>query len=108
MTVPTCRFCRAPLSQTFVDLGMSPLSNSYVTAAQLNSMEPSYPLRAYVCTACWLVQLQEFETPEAIFGDYAYFSSYSESWLAHAEQYVDLVVERFGLGHESQVVEIAS
>src|SRR5882672_11100169 len=108
MTGLTCGFCRAPLSQTFVDVVRSPLSNSFLTSAQLNSVEPSYPLRAYVCTACWLVQLQEFETPEAIFGDYAYFSSYSDSWLAHAKRYVELVVERFRLGHESQVVEIAS
>lgn len=108
MAGPTCRFCQTPLSQSFVDLGVSPLSNSYLTAAQLNSMEPFYPLQAYVCTACWLVQLQEVESPESIFRDYAYFSSYSETWLAHARRYVDLMVERFSLGHESQVVEIAS
>jgi len=108
MTTPTCRSCNSPLSEVFVDLGASPLSNSYLTADQLNSMEPFYPLRPLVCTTCFLVQLQELETPEHIFSDYAYFSSYSNSWLAHARRYAERMADRLALGPESQVVEIAS
>ena len=104
----SCRFCGESLRHTFLDLGMSPLANSYLKPDQLNHMEPFYPLRVHVCERCFLVQLQEFESPERIFGDYAYFSSYSDSWLRHAKTYTDLVVERFGLNRESQVVEIAS
>jgi SAM-dependent methyltransferase len=84
MSAPTCRFCRQPLEHVFADLGMSPLANSYLSSEQLGSMEPFYPLRAYVCAACLLVQLEEFETPDHIFTDYAYFSSYSTTWLEHA------------------------
>jgi 2-polyprenyl-3-methyl-5-hydroxy-6-metoxy-1,4-benzoquinol methylase len=87
---------------------MSPLSNSYLTREQLNQMEPFYPLHARVCHKCFLVQLDEFESPERIFTDYAYFSSYSESWLRHARQYTEAMMIRFGLNSESQVVEIAS
>jgi 2-polyprenyl-3-methyl-5-hydroxy-6-metoxy-1,4-benzoquinol methylase len=87
---------------------MSPLSNAYLRADQLNSMEPFYPLHAYVCAECLLVQLQEYESPDTIFSDYAYFSSYSDSWLAHARDYVEMVVARFALGVNSRVVEIAS
>src|SRR5713226_10021366 len=105
MTISTCRSCKSTLSETLVDLGVSPLSNSYLTADQLNSMEPFYPLRALVCTVCFLIQLPELETPEHIFRDYAYFSSYSNSWLAHARRYVELMIERLALGRESQVVE---
>lgn len=103
-----CRFCEAPLSHTFADLGMSPLSNSYVRPEKANAMEPFYPLHAYVCTSCWLVQLQMYETGEHIFSDYAYFSSFSDSWLAHAKAYTEKMRERFGLGTKSLVVEIAS
>jgi hypothetical protein len=103
-----CRFCGASLSASFADLGMSPLANSYLSPEQGNGMEPFYPLRALVCEACLLVQLEEFETPQHIFGDYAYFSSYSTSWLEHSKRYVDQVVERFGLGPDSHVVELAS
>jgi hypothetical protein len=74
-----CRFCGARLTETFADLGMSPLSNSFISPAAANQMEPFYPLHAFVCGACWLVQLQEFESPEHIFRDYLYFSSFSES-----------------------------
>lgn len=74
-----CRFCSAPLRHTFIDLGMSPLCESYVTAEQLNQMEPFYPLHAYVCERCFLVQVQEYVSPEGIFSEYAYFSSYSDS-----------------------------
>jgi 2-polyprenyl-3-methyl-5-hydroxy-6-metoxy-1,4-benzoquinol methylase len=96
------------LHHTFVDLGMSPLANSYLKPTQLNQMEPFYPLHAYVCEHCFLVQLEEFESPELIFGDYAYFSSYSDSWLQHARTYANMAVERFGLGKQSRVVEIGS
>ena len=104
----SCRFCAAPLSSVFVDLGMSPLANSYLSPEQGNGMEPFYPLRALVCDSCFLVQLEEFETPEHIFGDYAYFSSYSTTWLDHASRYVESMTERFALDESSHVVEIAS
>ena len=103
-----CRSCGTMLVHTFVDLGMSPLANSYLKPEQLNCMEPFYPLHAYVCEKCVLVQLEQFSTPHDIFSDYAYFSSFSDSWLAHARAYADMVVERFSLGTHSQVVEIAS
>jgi 2-polyprenyl-3-methyl-5-hydroxy-6-metoxy-1,4-benzoquinol methylase len=105
----TCRFCGAELTQSFCDLGMSPLSNAYLTKEQLSQSERFYPLHAYVCNECWLVQLPEHESPEHIFAqDYAYFSSYSDTWLDHARRYTNLMIERFGLGRYSQVVEIAS
>lgn len=103
-----CRFCAAPIEITFVDLGLSPLSNAYSTQAQLSRGEMFFPLHAYVCESCFLVQLDEFEKPEAIFSDYAYFSSYSPSWLAHAKAYTELMLERFQLSRASHVVEIAS
>jgi SAM-dependent methyltransferase len=104
-----CRFCQSPLRFTFVDLGMSPLCESYVSAEQLNHMEPFYPLHVYVCEQCLLVQLLAYVSPEHIFGgEYAYFSSYSDSWLQHAKAYTEMVIARFGLNHTSQVVEIAS
>ena len=105
---PACRFCAAPLEHTFADLGMSPLANSYLTAEQKNGMEPFYPLRAFVCSRCLLVQLEEFETPSHIFSDYAYFSSYSSSWLEHSRRYVEQMVSRFGIDQRSHVVELAS
>ncbi len=108
MIAAPCRFCGAPLTESFCDLGMSPLANSYLPADALDRAEPFYPLHAYVCGECFLVQLAEFESPEHIFGDYAYFSSFSSSWLEHARAYVELVTERFGLGRDSKVVEIAS
>src|SRR5437764_8700692 len=103
-----CRFCRAPLETEFVDLGSSPLANSYLSAQQLAEMEPFYPLTVYVCGECSLVQLPSVVTSEHIFSDYAYFSSYSDSWLAHARAYVDMAAERFGVDETSLVVEIAS
>ena len=103
-----CRFCSAPVSTCFADLGMSPLANSYLSPEQGRGMEPFYPLRALVCEQCFLVQLEEFETPQHIFGDYAYFSSYSTSWLEHSRRYVGAMVDRFDLGESSHVVEIAS
>ncbi len=103
-----CRFCGAAVQYTFLDLGMSPLANSYLKPSQLNHVEPFYPLRVHVCARCFLVQLEEFASPDQIFGHYAYFSSYSDSWLRHAKSYTDLVVGRFALNQQSQVVEIAS
>jgi SAM-dependent methyltransferase len=91
-----------------VDLGVQPLANSYVEPEALNRMEPFYPLHVLVCEACFLVQLPEVESPESIFGDYAYFSSFSEGWLRHAEAYVAAMTERLSLGPDSLVVEIAS
>jgi hypothetical protein len=103
-----CRFCGARLEQSFCDLGVSPLSNAFLRADEVGK-EPFYPLHAYVCSACFLVQVQEFETPKQIFAeDYAYFSSYSETWLAHARAYTDQMIGRFGFGPQSRVVEIAS
>jgi len=105
---PSCRFCAAPLTRTFVDLGMSPLCETYIDASQLGSMEPFYPLHALLCDRCWLVQLQEFVAPSDIFSEYAYFSSYSESWVAHARRYVDRMCAEYGIGPKNLVVEIAS
>jgi SAM-dependent methyltransferase len=87
---------------------MSPLCESFLTAEQLNEMEPFYPLHVYVCEDCLLVQLQEYVRPETIFTEYAYFSSYSDSWLQHAKTYTEMMVERFNIGAQSQVVELAS
>jgi SAM-dependent methyltransferase len=103
-----CLFCRTPLRFTFVDLGMSPLCESYVPAEKANEMEPFYPLHAYVCEKCFLVQLQEYVSPQAIFSEYAYFSSYAESWVEHMRRYADMATERLGLGKGSFVVEVAS
>ena len=108
MSARACRFCAAPLAESFCDLGMSPLSNAYVRPEDAGRMEPFYPLHAYVCGKCFLVQLEEFEPPERIFGDYAYFSSYSDSWLRHAEDYARRMTARLGLGAASLVVEVAS
>jgi SAM-dependent methyltransferase len=108
MTQPKCLFCSAELRHTFADLGMTPLANSYLTAEQAQQMEPFYPLHARVCHECFLVQLEVFETPENIFSDYAYFSSYSSTWLEHAKEYVDQVSQRFQLDINSFVVEVAS
>ncbi len=104
-----CRFCNTPLKHTFCDLGMSPISNAYLKQNQLQSMEPFYPLHAQVCHSCYLVQLQECESPAHIFNEeYAYFSSYSKSWLEHAKKYTGNMTQRFDLNSSSQVVEIAS
>src|SRR6478672_3459379 len=97
MKSASCRFCGRNLTHTFIDLGMSPLCESFLTAEQLNQMEPFYPLHVYVCENCFLVQLQEYVRPEHIFTEYAYFSSYT-----------DMVVERFKIGGQSQVMELAS
>ena len=103
-----CRLCRAKLATTFVDLGMSPLCQSFVRGDQIDRMEAYYPLHVQVCNECFLVQLQGYVAPEHIFTEYAYFSSYSTSWVEHARRYCEMVVARFGLGQTSQVFEIAS
>ncbi len=104
----SCRSCGTPLTRVFVDLGSSPLANSYPSAADLERAEIFYPLRVYVCDRCFLVQLPSVVTPEELFSDYAYLSSFSDSWVRHAAEYVELVSGRFGLGSTSKVVEIAS
>jgi SAM-dependent methyltransferase len=104
----TCRFCHTGLQRTFMDLGMSPLCESFLTQEQLNQMEPFYPLHAYVCEECFLVQVEEYVGPERIFSEYAYFSSYSRAWLEHAKSYTDMIVSRLGLDHTSQVIELGS
>jgi SAM-dependent methyltransferase len=103
-----CRFCQTTLKHTFVDLGMSPLCESYVNPEQLHQMEPFYPLHVFVCHHCFLVQLEEFVSPEEIFTEYAYFSSYADSWVQHANNYTEMIVARLGLNEHSLVVEIAS
>jgi len=100
--------CGTPLRHTFVDLGMSPLCESYLTAEQLNLLEPFYPLHVYVCEKCFLVQLEEFVSPEHIFTEYAYFSSYADSWIEHMRRYADAITDRLSLSKKSFVVEVAS
>lgn len=110
MTTPNCRFCHTPLTQDFVDLGSQPLANSYLSPAQLAAGEErSYPLRTRVCGSCFLVQADDPVAADAIFDDgYAYFSSYSDSWVAHAKRYAASMTARFGLGPQSRVIEVAS
>jgi SAM-dependent methyltransferase len=103
-----CRFCGTALQQSVVDLGMSPLCESFLAAEELDRMEPFYPLNVRICDECLLVQLPEYVTPETIFTEYAYFSSYSDSFVQHAAEYVAHVVERLRLSDESFVVEVAS
>jgi SAM-dependent methyltransferase len=108
MSQTACRFCGSSVDAVFADLGMSPLANSFLPPERANGMEPFYPLRALVCHECFLVQLEEFQTPEHIFSDYAYFSSYSSSWLEHSRRYAEQMIERLGLDSGSHVVELAS
>ena len=104
-----CRFCKTELEHVFIDLVNSPASNSFLTKEQLNEPETFYPLKVYTCHQCFLVQVDEYKKSDAIFdSNYAYFSSYSTSWLAHAKKYTDMMVERFGFNETSQVIEIAS
>ncbi len=107
-TVAACRFCAAPLRHTFVDLGMSPLCESFLRADQLDQMEAFYPLHVLVCEQCWLVQLRAYVSREEIFTEYAYFSSYSDSWLVHARRYTAQMIERFDLTPKTRVMEVAS
>jgi SAM-dependent methyltransferase len=102
------RFCKQPLRFTFVDLGMSPLCESYLSVEQLNQGESFYPLHAFVCENCFLVQLEEYVSRENIFTEYAYFSSYADTWLEHCKNYAHMVSKRFNLNQESFVVEVAS
>ena len=104
----SCRFCGASLQQTLVDLGMSPLCETYPSVEDLNRGEVFYPLRVHVCESCYLVQLEEYESAESIFSDYPYFSSYSDSWLKHAKDYCNKLTKRIGLGPQHFVVEVAS
>ena len=103
-----CRFCNEPLTNIFVDLGISPLSNAFLKKEMLDNVEKKFPLCVYVCDNCFLVQLPEFEKPENIFKNYAYFSSYSSIWLEHAENYVDMMIKKFDFNEKSVVIEIAS
>lgn len=104
----SCRLCNAPIAQTFADLGMTPLCESFLTSDQLDSGENYYPLHAKVCPSCFLVQLNQYVTPGHIFDEYAYFSSYSTSWVEHAKRYCEMIATRLGLGAGSLVVELAS
>ncbi|HEX2426770.1 MAG TPA: class I SAM-dependent methyltransferase [Gaiellaceae bacterium] len=103
-----CRFCAAPLQLTVVDLGMSPLCESFLPADRLEAMEPFYPLHVRACERCWLVQLPSFVPPDEIFAEYAYYSAYSTSWVEHARSYVEMIRERLALGPSDFVVELAS
>lgn len=103
-----CRSCGERLEHTFIDLGMSPLCESYIDCEGLNQMEPFYPLHVYVCHNCFLVQLDEYVKVEDIFSEYAYFSSYSDSWLEHARRYTDMIIEKLKLSNQSRVMELAS
>jgi 2-polyprenyl-3-methyl-5-hydroxy-6-metoxy-1,4-benzoquinol methylase len=103
-----CRICRQPLEDVFVDLGSSPLANSFLAAEDLGRMEPFYPLKVFVCRHCFLVQLEEFESPRRIFSDYAYFSSFSAAWVEHARRYAAMAIDRFHLAANSKVIEVAS
>lgn len=103
-----CRLCQSPLTHTFVNLGMSPLCESFVAADQIDHMEPYFPLHVLVCDKCFLVQLKEYVNPENIFTEYAYFSSFSTSYVEHARKYCHMIKERLGLGAQSQVYELAS
>lgn len=107
-SMPTCRLCRRALRHTFVDLGMSPLCESFIAADKLDAMEPYYPLHVQICEECHLVQLREYVSPDNIFTEYAYFSSYSTSWVAHAKTYATMIKDRLSLGGDSLVVELAS
>jgi len=104
----SCRFCGSELETVFADLGMSPLSNAYVPQDRFHRAESFYPLITYVCSSCFLVQLLQYETPDVIFSDYAYFSSYSDSWLQHSEKYVNMITDRLQLDQNSLIVELAS
>ena len=103
-----CRSCGQPLTRVILDLGMSPLCESFLRADQLDDVEPFYPLRLFLCDSCWLVQLAEYVSPAVIFGEYAYFSSFSDSWVEHARRYAEAMIQRLGLHRGSLVVELGS
>jgi SAM-dependent methyltransferase len=108
LSISRCRFCGEPLKFTLVDLGPQPPCESFVESKQRNQKDPVYPLHAYVCDKCFLVQLEEFVAPKKIFTEYAYFSSYSKTWLQHAKKYAEMITKKLSLNEKSQVVEIAS
>lgn len=108
MSDPVCQLCLAPLRHSFIDLGMSPLCETYIEPHQLDQAEIFYPLHAFVCEHCFLVQVPECVAPEHIYDDYPYFSSYSDSWTEHARRYCDSMLDRFGLRPDSLVMEVAS
>jgi len=103
-----CRFCDSKLKENFLDLGDSPLSNSFLKKKELKKKEKRFPLHAYVCKHCLLVQLEEFQTPTKIFSEYAYFSSFSKTWLKHAEEYVNKMIKKYRFDKNSRIIEIAS
>ncbi len=103
-----CRFCNFEIKSVFADLGITPLSNSFLKYKDLTLPEKKFPLKVFVCENCFLVQVPEFETPTEIFSDYAYFSSYSKSWLQHVENYVDIISKKNHIGNDSLVIELAS
>ena len=108
MKIQTCRFCDEQLNQVFIDLGESPLSNSFIKPEMITEEERFYPLCTFVCSKCFLVQLGEFESPDKIFRDYAYFSSFSETWLEHARKYVEMMFMKYNFNEKSKIIEIAS
>jgi SAM-dependent methyltransferase len=108
VSAPTCRFCSTQLRHTVVDLGTSPLCESYVSVDRYNDAEPFYPLHVYVCESCYLVQLKQLVPPDAIFSEYAYFASYADSWVRAAKRYTDMIIARLGLDAQSLVVEVGS
>ena len=104
-----CRFCKTELEHVFIDLGNAPASNSFLNKEQLNEPEVFYPLKVYTCNNCFLVQIDEYKKPEAIFNsEYAYFSSYSTTWLEHVRNYSEMMINRFGFSGNSYVIELAS
>jgi hypothetical protein len=109
MASSSCRSCGAPLTAVLIDLGMTPISNAFVRGDHASFSERFYPLKSFVCDRCWLVQLEDFETPETHFhAEYVYFSSFSDSWLAHARSFVEKSITRLALGAPSRVVEVGS
>jgi len=103
-----CRFCKSSLTNIFLDLGMSPMANSFLKSTELDTKEPHYPLCSYVCSNCFLVQLDEFEKPQEIFSNYAYFSSFSTTWIDHVKEFVNQLINQFKIDKEKHVIEIAS
>ena len=108
MNSKECRFCKSKLNQVMLDLGETPVANSFIDKNHLEEKETKYPLCVFVCEKCFLVQLEEYESPENIFSDYAYFSSYSETWLKHAKDYTTMIIAKLHLKNDSQIIEIAS
>src|SRR5512139_3840088 len=108
MTEASCRLCGAALTESFVDIGMSPLCESYLTTDQLDARESFYPLNVRICSECLLVQLPAYVGGDEIFSDYAYFSSFSDSWVAHAKRYAETMARQLELGPDSLVTEVAS